>query len=141
MDTLFFVLKFINTFIFVVIACFHFYWAFGGKFGGTSVIPSIKDKAVFSPSPIATISVAIAMLLASYFSWMPLLTNNATVLLYGNLGIAIVFCLRAIGDFNYVGFFKQVKGTLFAKNDTYFFSPLCLLIAGIAFSIYLIIKP
>jgi hypothetical protein len=44
-------------------------------------------------------------------------------------GIPIVFMLRAIGDFKYIGFFKQVKGTGFASLDTLFFSPLCLFIA------------
>jgi hypothetical protein len=47
---------------------------------------------------------------------------------YGLWTIAVIFTLRAIGDFNYVGFFKKIKHTKFGKNDTKYFSPLCLTI-------------
>jgi hypothetical protein len=47
----------------------------------------------------------------------------------GNLLIAFIFLARAVGDFNYVGFFKRVKRTAFAKNDSRYFAPLCLFIA------------
>jgi hypothetical protein len=43
--------------------------------------------------------------------------------------IAAIFLLRAIGDFNYVGFFKKYRQTIFGRNDTRYYSPLCLLIA------------
>ena len=36
---------------------------------------------------------------------------------------------RAIGEFRLVGFFKTVKGSLFARMDTLFFSPLCVLLS------------
>ena len=40
---------------------------------------------------------------------------------------------RAIGDFKYVGFFKRVRGSKFARMDTLVYSPLCLLLAlGVA---------
>ena len=51
---------------------------------------------------------------------------------YGYYFLAGIFILRAIGDFKYVGFFKKVKNTPFAKLDSKFYSPLCLLI-GLAF--------
>jgi hypothetical protein len=47
--------------------------------------------------------------------------------------IPIIFSLRAIGDFKYIGFFKQVKATEFARLDTVFYSPLCVMIALIGF--------
>ena len=41
--------------------------------------------------------------------------------------------MRAIGDFRYVGFFKRVRGSRFARMDTTLYSPLCLaLAAGVA---------
>jgi hypothetical protein len=41
---------------------------------------------------------------------------------------------RAIGEFKYVGFFKRVRGSRFARRDTLLYSPLCLwLAAGVAF--------
>ena len=48
---------------------------------------------------------------------------------WGNLLIGFVFFARAVGDFNYVGFFKRVKNTAFAHNDSYYYSPLCLFIS------------
>lgn len=39
-----------------------------------------------------------------------------------------IFILRAIGDFNYLGYFKKIKDTEFAKVDTKLFVPLCLII-------------
>jgi hypothetical protein len=47
----------------------------------------------------------------------------------GLCGLAMIFALRAIGDFHWVGFFKSVRHTPFARNDTRFFSPLCVVIA------------
>jgi hypothetical protein len=50
--------------------------------------------------------------------------------------IAALFLLRAIGDFKYVGFFKSVSQTDFARLDSLLFTPLCLLIAIAAFLIF-----
>ena len=47
---------------------------------------------------------------------------------YGLWIIASVFILRAIGEFNYVGFLKKIKHTKFGQNDTKLYSPLCLTI-------------
>jgi hypothetical protein len=44
-----------------------------------------------------------------------------------------------MGEFNYVGFFKKVKDTEFAKWDTKLFSPLCLLISSFGFAIELMV--
>jgi hypothetical protein len=40
--------------------------------------------------------------------------------------LGAVFVLRAIGERKLVGFFKRVRGTAFARWDTWLFSPLCL---------------
>ena len=47
---------------------------------------------------------------------------------YGLWIIASIFILRAIGEFNYVGFFKKYKQTKFGQNDTKYYSLLCLII-------------
>ena len=50
---------------------------------------------------------------------------------------AAMFALRAIGDFRYVGFFKRIRDTRFARLDTLAYSPLCAVLAvliGIAAS-------
>ena len=46
------------------------------------------------------------------------------------MGLAAIFVLRALGDFQYVGFSKRIRGTQFAHWDDRIFSPLCLLIAA-----------
>ena len=53
----------------------------------------------------------------------------------GTFGIAVIFLLRAVGEFKLVGFFKTLTGTPFAFWDTWLYSPLCLAIAVIAFVI------
>lgn len=41
---------------------------------------------------------------------------------------------RAIGEFKYLGFFKRVHGSRFARLDSLVYSPLCLLLAlGVAY--------
>lgn len=123
--------------IFLSISLIHFYWAFGGKWGGDSVIPTNKDgnTFLFNPGILATIIVAFGLLGFGIFILiksgliiyqLPDLIDN-----YGLWIIAIIFLLRAIGDFNYVGFFKKIKDTKFGKNDTKYFSPLCLLIGSL----------
>jgi hypothetical protein len=37
--------------------------------------------------------------------------------------------LRAIGDFRYVGFFKRIRDSKFARLDTLAYSPLCAALA------------
>lgn len=113
----------------------HFYWALGGLYGKEGAIPSSSNgKAVLVPRPFVTAVVGVALvamaglvalaagLLAAPTS--PLLVKVPTGLL------ALVFFARGIGDFHYVGFFKSVKGSLFAIRDTYFYSPLCLALAA-----------
>jgi glucan phosphoethanolaminetransferase (alkaline phosphatase superfamily) len=120
--------------IFLFISAIHFYWAFGGKWGSDSVLPTKDDNhtKVLNPSIIPTLIVAFGLLGFGLFILVmsglisfktPQGLNN-----YGLWIIASIFTLRAIGDFNYVGFFKKIKETKFGKNDTKYFSPLCLTI-------------
>jgi hypothetical protein len=127
-------LQLTNALIFLIIAGFHTYWAMGGQWGSDAVIPVIDGKKAFSPPPIITLMVAVAMLGAAYISY----ANSPQIMPYANAAIAFVFLARAIGDFNYVGFSKKIKNSLFARNDTRYYSPLCLLIAIIAMAIFLL---
>ena len=120
--------------IFLSISLIHFYWAFGGKWGGDSVIPTKKDgnTFLFNPGIFATVIVAFGLLSFGIFvlikSGLIIFQLPDLIDRYGLWMIASIFLLRAIGDFNYVGFFKKIKDTKFGKNDTNYFSPLCLLI-------------
>lgn len=53
----------------------------------------------------------------------------AAIVRAGCWTVALVFTARAVGDFRYLGFFKQVRNTRFAYWDTRLFAPLCLAFA------------
>ncbi len=116
-----------------VIAAVHLYWAAGGTVWKAGAIPSRGGVPVLSPSPLSTFLVGVALLgmavvVGSTAGLLPrflptgLLRGASTVL-------ALIFTVRAIGEFRYVGFFKRVRGSVFAGRDTYLYSPLCLLLA------------
>jgi protein-S-isoprenylcysteine O-methyltransferase Ste14 len=119
--------------IFLFISAIHFYWAFGGTWGSDSVLPTKENNVkALNPSILATVIVALGVLGFGLFILVKsgILEFNFPNWLnqYGLWIIASIFILRAIGDFNYVGFFKKIKQTKFGKSDTKYFSPLCLLI-------------
>jgi hypothetical protein len=126
--------------IFAILGFFHLYWAAGGRFGGGAAIPTAAGgEPLFNPSPFGTILVAAALFAAMLVVLGRLKIWGAFVpdwIFYsGTWVISVLFLLRAIGDFRYVGFFKSVSDTNFARWDTILFSPLCLLIAAFAFLI------
>ena len=128
--------------IFMVISLFHLYWAMGGAFGSSVAVPTVAapgrgNTRAFEPSTGGTILVAFAFLLAVAVTLgqLRLLGNLVPHRLFrwGTWAIALIFFLRAVGEFRLVGFFKKVSDTPFAHWDTWLFSPLCLAIAIIAF--------
>jgi Protein of unknown function (DUF3995) len=137
----------INTVIFLALSGLHIYWGFSSLFGKkdinmSAVVPEINGKAAFKPSTFATFIVAIWLLgfaKLSGFNLIPSISFQyfSSIIPWGNLAIAIIFLVRAVGDFKMVGFFKKIKNTKFAKNDTKYYSPLCILISICAFIIYL----
>lgn len=114
------------------LAGIHFYWALGGKWGITAVLPTDeKGTRKLNPGLISTLLVSIALasigILYAVKSKLFSLTFMPNWLLkYGLYISAVVFLLRVIGDFNYVGFTKKIKKTTFAKNDSKWFSSVCL---------------
>ena len=118
--------------VFSVLGGFHCYWLFGGTYGVKKVIPTKGIQSVNSQAipPVATLFVALVLV---SFGVIYLLKANLITLSipswiveYGTWFIPSIFILRAIGEFNYVGFFKKIKDTEFARADTKIFSPLCL---------------
>ena len=139
----------INTVLFLAISGLHFYWAIGSFWGkkmksSSSVIPEVEGKPLFTPSTFSTLVVAIGLLIMAKVSAHGLgigfdFKAFGPYVGYGNLAISIIFLIRAIGDFRYVGFFKFMgkhNESKFAKNDTKYYSPLCLLIAVLAFIVF-----
>jgi glucan phosphoethanolaminetransferase (alkaline phosphatase superfamily) len=121
--------------IFLSIAAIHFYWAFGGKQFLNAAIPTNEksEAKVFSPSPLATLFVALIFCALGIFvllkAGLILFPVPLWISYYGLWFIAFVFMSRAIGDFKYAGFFKKTTNTLFATMDTKYYSPLCLAVA------------
>lgn len=119
--------------VFAFLSAIHFYWAFGGRWGSQAVFPAKDDNVKPKmPGALPTLIVAFGLLLIGLFILNQSgLLNFPVPLWLGNFGLRIIagiFILRAIGDFNYVGFFKKIKETKFGINDTKYYSPLCLTI-------------
>ena len=124
------ILAYTNAIILILISAIHFYWAAGGKWAMDSVFPEIKSSNPIRPSILATVFVAFVFLgfAIIYLSKTPLFSIQLPLFFkrYGVLILAGIFIIRAIGEFKYVGFFKTMKDSKFAKLDTKFYSPLCL---------------
>lgn len=125
--------------VFAALGLLHVYWALGGRAGHGAAVPVAGGARAFNPSPLATALVAAALFVAmlTILGRLGLLGRAvpAWVFRWGACGVAVVFFLRAIGEFRLVGFFKRVNDTQFAYWDTWLFSPLCLLIAVTAFAL------
>ncbi|WP_291865231.1 DUF3995 domain-containing protein, partial [Maribacter sp.] len=129
--------------MFFELAVFHFYWASGGQLGFNNVLPANEQGVpIFTPTTIDSIIVGIVLLLFGLFYLFSLNSlKSKFLILFRNIGlwiIPIIFALRALGDFKYVGFLKQIKSTKFASLDTIFYSPLCMIIALIGFTLIII---
>ncbi len=124
--------------IFVVLSVVHFYWAFGGKWGIDSALPTNEDGVrVLNPRAIESAIVGVGLLLFAIFylvrTGVLSITLPSWLILYAGWILPSIFLLRVIGDFKYVGLFKKLKSTKFAKKDTRYFIPLCAFLAAAAF--------
>ena len=126
--------------IFSILGSIHFYWAFGGEWAIKNAIPTKEENEdlTFRPSAFATFLVGVILILfacfyinqTDYISFkIPKWTNSLLWILPS------LFLIRAIGDFKYVGFFKNIKNTTFAKWDAKLYAPLCLFISILGFII------
>lgn len=112
------------------VAGLHLYWAVGGRRGLRAAIPQAAvGGPVFRPG--AAITVAVALALGGYAALVgglfaePLGAARPYLLAAG----IVVFLLRVLGDFRYVGLFKSVLRTEFAARDTAVYVPLCFALA------------
>ena len=119
--------------IFTSISLLHFYWALSGRWSIDRVVPTnAEGKPMLQTGVVASLVVGFGLLA---FAMYYVLSGIIDFMLPGFISTAtgwiipLIFFLRAIGDFKYAGFFKKVKGTTFARVDTRYFTPLCLLIA------------
>ena len=86
------------------------------------------------PSARPTLAVGVVLLLfaALVAATGGILPSGLPALALTGLSCALALGLlaRAVGEFRYVGFFKRVRGSRFARMDTLVYSPLCLLLAA-----------
>jgi hypothetical protein len=118
-------------------AGFHAYWAFGGKIGFSVSLPQQPDGAPVMAHRLpwwrpAAMAVALALLaLAALLLSRADLLNlpipddfaRAALLIAG-----VAFIARSLAPNRYVGFFKSLRSTRWAKYDTRLYSPLFLLL-------------
>tara|TARA_R110001592_G_C13122922_1_gene745935 strand:- start:693 stop:1124 length:432 start_codon:yes stop_codon:yes gene_type:complete len=124
----------------IVLGLIHFNWVLGGKWGFDAALPTNEaGKRVLNPKKFDSLIVGFGL---SAFGAFYLIQGVFTEIkipnwltTYGGWIIPAIFLLRAVGDFVYVGFFKKIKSTPFAKMDTKLFSPLCLFMALAGFAI------
>jgi Protein of unknown function (DUF3995) len=116
--------------VFAAIAVVHLYWACGGRRGATDAIPERGGQRLFRPGAAATLVVAGLLTVASVLvlarAGLGAAVVPPAVSRWGTWGVAAVLTARAVGEFNYLGFFKRRRGTRFARLDTRFYSPLAL---------------
>lgn len=120
--------------VFVALALWHFRMALSPSSSAAGAVPSVAGKPLFVPSVRATVAVGIMLLL---FAGLVAATGgllevglSPRILSWASLMLALGLLARAIGEFNYVGFFKRVRDSRFARLDTLVYSPLCLLLAA-----------
>jgi len=125
----------ILTVVLLALSALHAAWALGIRWGLKDAIPELEGKPLFKPGRGATLLVAAALLAgAGIVAWPGFFpeTGLAWVPRARVWGIAVLFPLRAAGDFRYCGFFKRIRGTAFARKDSLFYSPLCAIISALA---------
>ena len=122
---------------FVGLALWHVRMAVAPSSGESGAVPSVSGKPLFVPSARATLAVAVVLLLfACLVAAMAGFVDVGfprRMLSWLCYALALGLLARAIGEFKYLGFFKRIRGSRFARLDTWVYSPLCLLLAvGVA---------
>ena len=127
-------LTWIVSLAFVAIALWHVRMAFWPAQGESAAVPSVSGKPLFVPSTQATLAVALVLLLfgglVAATAGLVTVGLPARVLAWLCYALALGLVARAVGEFKYVGFFKRVRASRFARLDTLVYSPLCLLLAA-----------
>jgi hypothetical protein len=120
----------ISVILLMGIGSIHVYWAFGGIWGSTIVLPTIQSqKAAFVPGKIATLVVAFLVISAALLLFLQgglfVSIQPNFIVKWGCWVCVIAFGLRVVGDFKYFGLFKKIRNSRFSHYDTYLFTPLC----------------
>jgi hypothetical protein len=130
-------LAIIVSLAFVALALWHFRMALSPTGGMSGAVPSESGKPLFVPSVGATLAVGVVLMvfacLVAATAGLVELGLPVRVLSWCCYALALGLLARAVGEFKYVGFFKRVRNSKFARLDTLVYSPLCLVLAiGVA---------
>jgi hypothetical protein len=120
--------------IFVALSLVHGYWVVAETGDLSGFVPETAGKPAFSPGRFVTSVVAMLLLLAAAIcvSQARLLgVPRVPVARVGVWALLVLFLLRAVGEFNLIGFFKRVRDTRFGRLDTWVYSPLCLVVSAL----------
>jgi len=119
----------------IILGLFHLYWSFGGKVGLDKALPTKDGKPLINPGRTLTFIVGILLFVFAFEAYsLRFDVQIAGYVVYAGWTLSALFILRAIGEFNTVGFFKKIKSTDFAEYDTKYFSPLSAYL-GVVFAI------
>jgi phosphoglycerol transferase MdoB-like AlkP superfamily enzyme len=118
-------------------ASFHLHWALGGRLSLSVSLPQRSDGTPVmahrlpwwrpAAGAVALGLVALALLLLAYAGHLPLPLPPELVRA-ALLATGAAFVARALVPNRYVGFFKSLRGTRWARYDTRLYSPLFLLL-------------
>jgi hypothetical protein len=131
-------LSLILVIIFFILSIIHFNWVRGGTWGFDNALPTNENgERILNPRKIDSLIVGLGLLGFSFFYLhlsdllkIPILELISN---YIKWIIPSIFLLRAIGDFRYMGLFKKVKNTAFGRFDTFYFTPLCIIVCMLGF--------
>lgn len=121
---------------FTLLSALHLYWAAGGRSAAVAALPERHGVPLFQPGLASTLVVAgllafAALLVLAHGGHWPAPALPAWMVRVGVPVAALVLLARSIGEFRYVGFFKKIRDSRFARLDTRLYSPIALLL-GIA---------
>lgn len=113
----------------------HVYWALGGQRLLPNTIPSDPITGNKTPEPGRLGATLVALALVHALLTLGVATQlwpspwSSAVTRYSLWAWTGIFLVRVIGDFRWLGAFKRVRGTPFARADDWLFTPLCATIA------------
>lgn len=128
------ILVIVNSMIFFLLGGLHFYWVFGGKRFLESAVPApfvdrfknLSTKKIYN---FVTALVGIGLWAFGVMTFLNFPTlaefEYATTLKLAMRVVAVLFLVRTIGEFKYVGLFKSEKEGKFANADSKIYVPLC----------------
>jgi len=132
--------------LFLLLSMLHFSWGIGSTWGIANALPTNeKGDLLLNPTILDCIIVGLVLLsFAAFYLLQSTLIKNPLAPKFNRIiswVIPSIFLIRAAGDFKHVGIFKPSMDTPFALADTYYYSPLCLVIAGIGYYLVLSLRP